>query len=135
MKIAGKCYCGNVHYEAEGEPLMRVQCHCRECQYISGGNANLVMGMPKSGFHYTRGEVKQFQRDDIENAVVREFCPNCGTHITSCPPSMDSLVLIKVGTLDDPGVFEKPDMAIFTVDKQCFHLIAEGVPSFERVPG
>ena len=36
--------------------------------------------------------------------------------------------------MDDPSLFE-PDVAIFTVDKQPFHLIAEGKPAFERLPG
>ena len=43
-------------------------------------------------------------------------------------------VILKVGTLDDPGFFGAPQMAIFTVDKQAFHHVPEGVPSFERMP-
>jgi hypothetical protein len=44
-------------------------------------------------------------------------------------------VLIKVGTLDDPSLFGAPQMAIFTIDKQSFHQLPPGVPTFERVPG
>jgi hypothetical protein len=44
-------------------------------------------------------------------------------------------ILLKVGTFDDPSVFGKPQMVIFTIDKQVFHQIPEGVPVFERVPG
>ena len=44
-------------------------------------------------------------------------------------------VLIKVGTLDDPKEFGGPEMAIFTIDKQSFHHLPEGLPSFERTPG
>jgi hypothetical protein len=43
--------------------------------------------------------------------------------------------VIKVGTLDDPTVFSGPEMAIYTVDKQSFHQIPQGLPSFERLPG
>ncbi len=46
---------------------------------------------------------------------------------------MDAAIL-KVGTLDDPSVFGTPQMAIFTVDKQPFHSIPEGLPTFERLP-
>ncbi len=42
--------------------------------------------------------------------------------------------ILKVGTLDDPALSGTPQMAIFTIDKQAFHQIPEGLPSFERLP-
>ena len=44
------------------------------------------------------------------------------------------MVVLKVGTLDDPAAYGEPQMVIFTVDKQPFHHIPEGVPAFERGP-
>lgn len=132
MKLEGGCYCGALRYTAEGEPAMKAQCHCRECQYISGGAPNLFMLMPADGFRYTRGEAKTFTRSDLERPVTREFCADCGTHLITRRPGLPFVVL-KIGTLDDPAVFE-PRMAIFTVDRQPFHHIAEGLPAFERLP-
>ena len=43
-------------------------------------------------------------------------------------------MVLKVGTLDDPGVFGAPEMAIYIIDKQAFHQIPEGLPIFERLP-
>ena len=43
MSITGRCYCGDVHYKAEGPGFMKFECYCRECRYISGGGP--VMGM------------------------------------------------------------------------------------------
>jgi hypothetical protein len=43
-------------------------------------------------------------------------------------------IVLKVGTLDDPSLFDGPQMAIYTVDKQAFHQIPEGLPAFERLP-
>ena len=133
MKLEGGCYCGEVRYEAEGEPVMQAQCHCRECQYITGGSPNVFIAMPVAGFRYTKGEPKGFTRGDIPRPVTREFCPNCGTHVATRPQGFPAVV-VKVGTLDDPSQFGGPDMAIFTVDKQAFHQIPEGVPAFERFP-
>ena len=133
MRVEGGCYCGGVRYLAEGEPIMKAQCHCRECQYMTGGGVNHVIGMPKDGFTYTKGQPSQFSRPDLENPVTREFCPNCGTHLTTRAPGFPG-VIVKVGTMDDPTQYGGPQMAIFTVDQQTFHQIPEGVPAFERFP-
>jgi len=135
MTIEGGCYCGAVRYRAEGEPGFKGQCHCRECQYLSGGHPNVIMAMPEAGFTYTRGAPKPFRRSDLDNPVTREFCPECGTHLLSKAPGLPGTVLLKVGTFDDPSVYGGPQMAIYTVDKQSFHHIPEGIATFERVPG
>jgi len=132
MKLEGRCYCGAVRYVAEGEPMMKGQCHCRECQYISGGSANVFIAMPADGFRYTAGQPKQFSRTDLERAVTREFCPECGTQLVTRAPGLPAAI-IKVGTLDDPTLFT-PQVAIYTIDKQAFHHIPAGMPAFERLP-
>ena len=130
MKLEGRCYCGNIRYVAEGDPMLQAQCHCRECQYITGGAPNTFIVMPLAGHKYTGGAPKSFTRGDLERAVTREFCPDCGTHLATKPPGRP-VVVVKVGTLDDPAQFT-PQMAIFTVDKQPFHQIPEGLPAFEK---
>jgi hypothetical protein len=135
MEFSGRCYCGNLQYRATGEPAMSLQCHCRECQYFSGGGANVTMAMPAAGFHYTRGTPKQFARQDLAHPVTREFCADCGTHILGrAPHAVPDVVFVKVGTMDEPARF-KPELAIFTVDRQPFHHIPDGMPAFERTPG
>ena len=133
MKLTGGCYCGAVRYEADGEPMMKAQCHCRECQYITGGGPNFFMTMPADGFTYVKGAPKGFARTDLERPVTREFCPNCGTHLITRIPGFPAVV-VKVGALDEPAKFGGPQMAIYTVDKQPFHEIPEGLPAFERMP-
>ncbi len=135
MDLHGGCYCGAVRYRATGDSVFTGQCHCRECQYISGGHPNVVIAMPEPGFAYDKGAAKQFRRSDLAAPVTREFCAECGTHILSRTPRVPGAVLIKVGTLDDPSAFTGPQMVIYTIDKQSFHHVPEGVPTFDRVPG
>ncbi len=132
MKFEGGCYCGQVRYEAEGEPMMKAQCHCRECQYIAGGAPNMFMVMKPAEFKYTKGTPKQFTRGDLDKPVTREFCPDCGTHMVTRPQR--PVVVVKVGTLDDPKLFGGPQMAIYTIDRQPFHQIPDGLTTFERLP-
>lgn len=133
MKISGGCYCGSLRYEANGDVEASIQCHCRECQYITGGNPNVIMIMPLNGFEFVKGVPKTFKRKDIEKAVTRLFCENCGTGIGTKNPNRPNSIILKVGTFDDPSIF-KPDIAIFTIDKQKFHYIEDGLKSFERRP-
>lgn len=134
MKIEGGCYCGSIRYESTGEIEGALQCHCRECQYISGGNPNVIVVVPMSGFRYTKGEPKSFARSDLDSPVTRLFCPTCGTSIGARSPRRPDSMIVKVGTLDDPSVFQA-QIAIFTIDKQPFHHIPDGLPTFERRPG
>jgi len=133
MQFEGGCYCGELRYEVTDEPAIKSQCHCRECQYFSGGGPNYFMLIAQDGFAYLKGQPKTFKRRDIEKAVTREFCPTCGTHIATCRPGLDKIIL-KAGTLDDPSLYEKPGAAIFTCDAQPFHHIPQDIPAFERLP-
>jgi hypothetical protein len=134
MKITGGCYCKKIRYAAEGEPVMRGLCHCRECQYISGGGANVALAMPLSGFRYTSGEPKSFERGDLDAPVKRQFCPDCGTSLVSLPPGLHDLVILKVGTMDDPAQYGAPDMAFYCIEKQPFHYLPEDLLKFDRFP-
>jgi hypothetical protein len=91
------------------------------------------MLVPAEGFAYTKGAPKIYRRPDKADAVTREFCAECGTHMMSRRPGLRPLVL-KIGTLDDPSVYGGAQKAIFTAEGQPFHLIADGVPAFEGLP-
>jgi len=135
MELEGGCYCGGLRYKISGDPVFKGQCHCRECQYISGGGPNMIMAFMETGFEYTNGAPKAFSRSDLDTPVTREFCPDCGTHIVSKAPAMPGVVIVKVGTLDDPKQFPGAEMAIYMCDAQSFHVVPEGVATFDRTPG
>jgi len=132
MAETGRCYCGQVRFESKAAALMKGQCYCRECQYISGGGPNNFVALPVDSFVYTTGAPRAFTRGDLANAVTREFCPDCGTHLATRRAGWP-FVIVKVGALDDPAAF-RPDVAIQVADKQPFHIVPEGVKQFERWP-
>jgi hypothetical protein len=43
-------------------------------------------------------------------------------------------VPIKVGTLDDPGLFEAPQVVVWTDEKKAFDLLPPGVPAYGGLP-
>ena len=85
----------------------------------------------KDDFEYTAGKITTFARRDLDTLVVRHFCSNCGTAIGNRSATNPNLMIVKIGTFDDKSFF-KPQIAIFTCDKQPYHHIAEGIPAFEK---
>ena len=129
----GGCYCGQVRYQVTGPAKAFGACHCRECQHISGGGPNYFQLYEAASLSFVRGMPKAFQRADLDKPRVREFCPDCGTHLLTRLPDSTHLV-IKVGTLDDPATAGTVGFAIFCDDAQPFHQFPEGVPHFPRRP-
>jgi hypothetical protein len=134
MSFTGGCFCGEVRYEAQGPILMRGQCMCRTCQTISGGGGNLFIAVGADGFRFTKGAPKEFTRPDPPDSPTRSFCGTCGVHLTGRSPKGPGAVIIKVGTLDDPGVFEGPQVVVWTDEMQAFHLLPPGVPAHGKMP-
>ena len=93
------------------------------------------MGAAESGFKYIQGAPSSYKRDDIDGAVTRDFCGDCGTPlVTRLIPGAPGAVLLKIGSLDNPADFIGPDSAINTDEKHDFHTIADGVAQFTRLP-
>jgi hypothetical protein len=90
--------------------------------------------MPERGFAYTKGAPQVFRRSDLAAPVTREFCGKCGTHLVGKAPAAAGVVFLKVGSLDDPSSFGGPEIVIYTCDKQTFHSLPQGVPTFDRLP-
>ena len=133
MVMTGGCFCGAVRFEAQGDIRMRGLCLCRTCQKFSGGAGNLFAGLMAADFRYTKGKPKRFAAN--AEAPAREFCGACGVHIAARSPRAPEGIIVKVGALDDPAIFSGPAMVLWTEEKEAFHSVPDGVPTFARVPG
>ena len=133
MKASGGCYCKELRYDIDGPVQAAAQCHCRECQYFTGGAVNTLMAFSESNVHFTKGTVRTFARTDLDTPVERFFCPTCGTHLGGRSTNRPAMLIIRVGTLDDPSIF-RPQAAIFMCDAQPFHNVEEGLPAFDKRP-
>ena len=95
----GGCRCGAVRYEVRGAPVAGIACHCRDCQYVSGGAENVSMVFARSDFALLSGEPKVYRAKSTSGGS--SFCANCGVHVFSQPDSNPGLISVKVGSLDD----------------------------------
>ena len=133
MNITGGCYCGAIRYRFDGDVTTTFQCHCRECQYVTGGQANIVYVLQQENFTFVKGSPATYARQDIEEPVTRFFCADCGTPLGSISPKRPGAFILKVGTADKPEKWS-PQFAIFTCDMQPYHTVPDDVPKFEKRP-
>src|SRR4028118_54666 len=115
--LSGGCACGAVRYETEAEPVLMLNCHCRDCQKSSGSAFAAVVVVPKDAVQMS-GEPRYHRVvGQAGKAVERGFCPTCGSQVTTNFERMPDVLGLKAGTLDDPSLF-KPSVEIFTHSAQ-----------------
>ncbi len=129
--ITGGCLCGAIRYAIAARPIGGGFCHCRDCQYLSGGTPASVIGFPRKAFRLTKGEPRAYWSTSDRNArVARLFCADCGTRISALNESNPETIPISVGSLDDPSAFT-PMAHIWTASAQPWHHIDPSIPCFE----
>src|SRR5260221_418595 len=102
MKVAGRCHCGQIAFDAEIDAGRVRVCHCTDFQMLSGSafRANVPV-LPRS-FVLKSGTPKIYVKT-AESGTKRghTFCANCGTPIysaaTAANPSTHGL---RVGGID-----------------------------------
>jgi hypothetical protein len=63
-----------------------MNCHCRACQYASGGAHATSVVVPRGAFRITRGEPKGYASvGDSGGKVTRMFCADCARRSTARP--------------------------------------------------
>lgn len=130
----GGCRCGAVRYECAAAPMFTGHCHCRDCQYASGGAYSTIVGVPTAALDLA-GELAAFTVDAASgNQVTRKFCPKCGTPMLSTLSANPGMTVLKAATLDDPG-WLAPAMHIWTASGQPWAETSPTAPKFERNPG
>jgi hypothetical protein len=133
-KMSGGCLCGQVRYSASADPAMVAVCHCKNCQKQAGTAFSLVVAIPKSAISIEERFKTYHDRGDSGQAVLRNFCPECGSPITSDVAVMPELTFIKTGTLDDTSRLD-PKMHVYCDSAQHWTPIPVGSQKFAKMPG
>jgi hypothetical protein len=113
----GGCLCGDVRYLVRGEPVHVGRCHCADCGKESGSAFSVYAQWPVDALEIS-GELASFGG--------RGFCPRCGARILNPPDPGDSLVEIRIGTLDEAPFNLKPEAEIWTKRRETWIAPVEG---------
>jgi hypothetical protein len=115
---SGGCLCGDVRYEARGEPAHTMLCHCKVCQKTSGSALSTVALFPKTHVKLLSGTLSSYPyQSDSDNTLEINFCPRCGSPVMLTMSHMPDLISIKAGSFDDTSWY-KPTVNIWTDSRQ-----------------
>ena len=101
----GACLCGQVRYRLSAEPLTARVCWCRDCQRIAG-NGTVNAFFPTEAIDITGSPGEYLRAAESGRLVRRRFCPQCGCHLFADSPGYPGLVVVRVGTLDNPSLIK-----------------------------
>ena len=134
QRMVGGCLCGKVRYSAETDPVFTAVCHCKNCQKQAGTSFSVVVAVPAPALSVT-GQVKTFlDRGDSGKPVHRNFCPDCGSPITSICDLVPGIAFLKAGTLDDSS-WLKPSMEVYCSSAQSWIGQSGDLQKFAKMPG
>ena len=127
IKIKGGCLCGKIRYEADAETFLALRRHCRDCQYVSGGEPAAVISLVRGALRI-QGEPRAYRsKADSGVDVFRSFCGECGTPLFGGNEKYPEHIAIKLGSLDEPSKFA-PAGHIWTSSAQPWHQIDTNAP-------
>ncbi len=133
-KLTGECLCGSVKFEADGDIAMMGNCHCTDCQKVSGSPFGTLVFMKESDVNIT-GDVKAFEHKvDSGNVLVKEFCTNCGSQMFGKNAARPGSLALRAGSINEKSEI-KPQFNVYTSSKLDCTILDESIPGFEKMPG
>ena len=108
MRHIGKCFCGSVEIEVNGEPAAMGYCHCNSCRSWSGAPVNAFSLWKPDTVRVTKGaeHVTTFSKTKFSR---RQYCAKCGGHLMVDHPTIG---LVDVYSATIPTLAFKPGVHI-----------------------
>lgn len=133
-KLTGQCLCGNVKFEADGDIAMMGNCHCTDCQQVSGSAFATLVFMNEENVKI-EGELKSFDHKvDSGNTLIKEFCPRCGSQMFGKNAARPGSLALKAGSINEKEQI-KPQFNVFASRKLDCVTLDDNIPAFDTMPG
>ncbi len=130
--LTGSCLCGAIRYTVSARVTELRACHCTHCQKSSGAAGSVNAVLPSEAFRLTQGAPKRYAgKADSGRTLYRYFCGDCGSPIYSQRETNPGMVVVRAGTLDNPGAM-KITANIWTKSARPWAHID---PASQQVPG
>jgi hypothetical protein len=130
--ITGRCECGSVQYQVDGEINDFSHCHCSQCRRLHGAAFASYGGVVRSEFSYLSGQqdLTSYASSDDHTRV---FCRICGSNILVELDAEPESLYLAMGTVNgDPKC--PPGYHIFVGSKASWFEIHDDLPRHDAWP-
>lgn len=103
VEYEGGCLCGDIRYRVKGPSLFVTQCCCRDCQLATGTGHTTIVGVLDDRLQISGEPATYTTEGDSGGSVSRHFCGRCGGRLYTSGSLPGKVVMIQVGSLDDPS--------------------------------
>jgi len=125
---SGGCFCGEIRFSSEADPVETGYCHCSICRRTTGAPLLAFASFAVETFAYTKGEPQIF---GTSSKGQREFCCICGTQICFRESGVASTVDVNSGALDEiNGV--APEYHIYTSSRVDWLELDDQLPKYKN---
>ena len=132
-QLTGNCLCGRVSFKAEGTPKFMANCHCTDCQQVTGSAFATLVFMEEKDVKVT-GATKKFEHAvDSGNILINHFCPNCGAQMFSSGNGRPGMIGLRAGQINDKDEI-KPQFNVYASSRLPCTILDENIPAFEKMP-
>jgi hypothetical protein len=119
----GGCLCGAVRYSVRGDPVHVRRCHCASCRKESGSAFSVYALWPVEAFELS---------GEISSHDGRGFCPRCGSRLLDTAAPGDTLIEIRIGSLDEAPFELKPEDEIWVKRRESWIPPVEGAAQHDE---
>jgi hypothetical protein len=130
--LTGRCLCGGVRFEINGQLGPVIYCHCSMCRHASGSSFATNASVRSDEFRVVTGRelIKEYESSP---GNIRAFCSKCGTPLYGTFADIPSSRRVRLGTLDNAGGV-KSVAHIWTGSKSDWFEITDHLEQFEEEP-
>lgn len=130
MRHTGKCQCGAIRYEVEGQPAHSAACWCDDCRASAGATPVVWALFPNDAVTISGTPVSY----ESSPGTQRRFCGTCGTGLFFYNEAIfPGQVDIQAGTFDDKHAWP-PQVHIQVADAPGWRTGQGDLPTFDRFP-
>ncbi len=129
--MRGRCLCGVIEFELDGDIPNLYQCHCSLCRKVTGSAANAAFIIASDQFEWISGS-GQIREFITESGFKSHFCSTCGSPVPNLT-SNDSAYWIPVGLLEASSQLELV-AHLYVESRASWDVIADAGEQFDEMP-